>query len=243
MYAKLFSREVLMSSLTQYQPVENRGVFFMLIAAADKNGYVLGDDESIARVINVPMPTFSKALEAMMAPDAKSKSKEYDGRRIIRLEDSPGLFIVNYEKYSGIGSDEQRREYFRVKKAESRAKAKAATANVPKPPVPPPVDDGDDEEMNIDTLYEIYPKKVGKPDAIKAIRKALREFDFAMLLEKTKAYAAARVGQDAQYTPYPSTWFNRHRFNDEPSTWKDGKPSKPLVEQNQIHEVINVPSL
>lgn len=123
MFAKLF-HQVVYSSLTQKEPVFVRGVFFMLMAIADKSGSVLGTDEAIARIINVPIEEFTEALTALMAPDADSQSKEHEGRRIVRLDGIPGLFLVNYVKYAEIGSDEQRREYFRTKKAESRAKAK-----------------------------------------------------------------------------------------------------------------------
>lgn len=124
MFAKLF-HQVVYSSLTQKEPVFVRGVFFMLMAIADKGGSVLGTDESIARVINVPIDEFNEALTALMAPDPDSQSKEHEGRRIIRLDGVPGLFLVNYVKYAEIGSDEQRREYFRIKKAESRARTKS----------------------------------------------------------------------------------------------------------------------
>jgi hypothetical protein len=119
MFVKLF-HQVVYSSLTQKEPVYVRGVFFMLMAIADKSGAILGTDESIARIINVPMEEFESALGALMAEDPDSQSKEYGGRRVVRLESAPGLFLVNYVKYSEIGSDEQRREYFRQKKAESR---------------------------------------------------------------------------------------------------------------------------
>lgn len=123
MFAKLY-HQVVYSSLTQKEPVFVRGVFFMLMAIADRGGVVLGTDESIARIINVPIDEFNEALTALMKPDPDSQSKEHDGRRIIRLDGVPGLFLVNYVKYAEIGSDEQRREYFRTKKAESRARKK-----------------------------------------------------------------------------------------------------------------------
>lgn len=121
MYGKIFS-QLVYSSLTQNETIETRGVFFMLIAIADKSGCVLGTDEAVARVINVPQEQFDAALVKLMSPDASSASKEYEGRRVIRLQEQPGLFLVNYEKYAEIASDEERREYFRVKKRESREK-------------------------------------------------------------------------------------------------------------------------
>ena len=89
------------------------------------------------------------------------------------------------------------------------------------------------------SIYDAYPKKVGKPAALKSILKALSEFPPEMVLQKTQDYAASRAGQDSQYTPNPATWFNQQRFNDSPETWKStGKPTVP--EPKQIQEVIQV---
>lgn len=72
----------------------------------------------------------------------------------------------------------------------------------------------------VEAIYQEYPKKKGKPSAIKAITKALKQIDHTTLLERTKAYAKARQDEDDQFTPHPATWFNDERFNDDPSTWK-----------------------
>lgn len=75
-------------------------------------------------------------------------------------------------------------------------------------------------------VYNAYPKKVGKPVAIKAIKRAIKENSFEFILEKTRAYALARKGEDPQFTPYPSTWFGQQRFSNDPSTWKNGAAAK-----------------
>lgn len=80
----------------------------------------MGADAAIARVINVPLEEFKEAVRALNSPDAKSGSKEYEGRRIVPIEHAPGYHIVNYVKYSGIKNDSERRDYFRIKKQESR---------------------------------------------------------------------------------------------------------------------------
>ena len=70
-----------------------------------------------------------------------------------------------------------------------------------------------------ESIYAEYPKKVGRPDALKAISKAISKFGAPLLLEKTKAFAVARAG-NLDFVPHPATWFNQERFNDDPSTWK-----------------------
>lgn len=71
----------------------------------------------------------------------------------------------------------------------------------------------------VELIYNCYPKKVDRPSALRAILKAIRKFDGALVLEKTKAFASAWNGSDLQFCPYPATWYNGERFNDDPATW------------------------
>lgn len=73
-------------------------------------------------------------------------------------------------------------------------------------------------------IYQAYPRKVGKPDALRAIAKALKKHSFDFLLEKVREYAGVRErsGEDPGFIPHPATWFNREQFNDDPSTWVRG---------------------
>lgn len=68
-------------------------------------------------------------------------------------------------------------------------------------------------------IYKAYPRKVAPPYAIKCIAKACKQFAPEFLLEKTKAYAQAVVGKEREHIPHPSTWFNQHRFLDDPVEW------------------------
>lgn len=87
-----------------------------------------------------------------------------------------------------------------------------------------------ESESEADQIYQAYPLKKGKPDALRAIVGAMnRGNDFDLLLSKTKAYSAARGG-DLSFVPNPSTWFNQDRFKDDPETWvrtNGEKPNKP----------------
>lgn len=75
-------------------------------------------------------------------------------------------------------------------------------------------------------IYDCYPSKIARPEAIKAICKAISRGTSPMvLMERTKAFAAARNG-DVDYCPNPATWFNQERFNDDPETWKPKQNGK-----------------
>lgn len=74
-------------------------------------------------------------------------------------------------------------------------------------------------------LYAAYPRKVARDAALKAIAQALKRVEFPELLEAVTAYAKSRDGKDPNLTPYPATWFNAGRWNDDRSEWDrpDGK--------------------
>jgi len=76
-------------------------------------------------------------------------------------------------------------------------------------------------------LYRAYPRKVARKAAVRAIKKALLEEPFEVLLDAVEEYAEARKGQDSQFTPHPSTWFNQGRWDDDREEWWQGR--KPEV--------------
>src|SRR6185369_880652 len=67
-------------------------------------------------------------------------------------------------------------------------------------------------------IYQLYPLKVAKPEALKAILRAMKLSTSTFLRERTEAYAKAVKGTDT-LIPHPATWFNGARYNDEPGTW------------------------
>jgi hypothetical protein len=74
-------------------------------------------------------------------------------------------------------------------------------------------------ESVLTEIYQAYPRHVGKQEALLAIEKAIHEIapsrDAQWLLGRTRAFAQQRRGEDEQFTPYPATWFNKKRFEDE----------------------------
>jgi hypothetical protein len=83
-----------------------------------------------------------------------------------------------------------------------------------------------------EAIYQAYPRKVGKKDALKAIANAIKTLDkehatrsqspAQTILDATKAYAAAVATwpvKDRTYIPFPATWFNRGSYQDDPKEW------------------------
>ena len=76
------------------------------------------------------------------------------------------------------------------------------------------------KEESAEAIYAEYPRKLSKKEAIKAILKAMTKYEPEFLLERTKLYAKATAWKDKTYIPYPSTWFNQERFNDNEAEWQ-----------------------
>lgn len=256
LYARVFIK-ILDSSLAE--DWQARHVFEDFLKLASMDGIVDMTHSAIARRTNIPLEIVRAAIEKLEAPDPMSRGADEDGRRLARLDAHRdwGWRIVNFDKYEAIRQQQDVREAERVKKATSRANARAAAEISPCTPsktkdkdididIGGPGQSGTPRDMSgtcpgqneiasrkaalAEVIYDAYPKKVGKPRAIQSIIKALKAKTFDELLEATTAYAAARVGQDPQFTPYPASWFNAGRYDDDRSTWKDGtrKPINPI---------------
>jgi len=72
-----------------------------------------------------------------------------------------------------------------------------------------------DKEQQAIEIYNLYPKKVGRPKAIQSILKALSKIGSKELADSVSAYATSCVGKDPQYIPHPATWFNQERWADQ----------------------------
>ncbi|MCX6880708.1 MAG: hypothetical protein NTW21_43915 [Verrucomicrobia bacterium] len=75
-----------------------------------------------------------------------------------------------------------------------------------------------------ESIYQEYPRKVKRPEALKAIKKALKTHPAEFLLEKVKAYSQAIGWQELRFIPHPATWFNNARWEDDPAEWEQPAP-------------------
>ena len=91
---------------------------------------------------------------------------------------------------------------------------------------------GSGTETLAESIYQAYPRKVSKPAAIRAIKRAMKEHGADFLLARTIQFSADIAWKERTFIPYPATWFNEKRFNDDPSEWKQPSQtttSKPPV--------------
>ena len=67
-----------------------------------------------------------------------------------------------------------------------------------------------------DAFWTVYPRKVGKGDAIKAYAKARRKASAESILSSVALLERAYDGQPKTFIPHPATWLNAERWTDEP---------------------------
>lgn len=94
-----------------------------LVILSDERGYIDLSTKALAGRTSYPLEVIEKGIEVLSQPDPESRSEEYEGRRIIPLEEgrSFGWLVVNKKKYRGIASKEDKRENDRIRIAKKRA--------------------------------------------------------------------------------------------------------------------------
>lgn len=118
-YAKIFST-ILGSSIWQ-EDAETRIVWITMLVMADREGVIRGSDLGLAHFARVSLDKCKEALERFKLPESHS-SDGGDGRRIESVEG--GWRILNHAKYSAMLTAEDRRAYWRQRKAKERAEAR-----------------------------------------------------------------------------------------------------------------------
>lgn len=123
MYSKIFA-QIFDSSIAEDYVI--RHVFMDLLTLANPEGVVDMTLAAIARRTNVPLEIVSRAIEQLMQPDAKSRSHEEDGRRIVHIDVHRdwGWRIVNFLNYRNLRDEKERTAYFKEYRARRRAEGK-----------------------------------------------------------------------------------------------------------------------
>jgi hypothetical protein len=103
-YSKLAASIVTSSIWTEADTT--RIVWITMIAMSDHHGEVSASIPGLARVAGVSIPACEAALATFLAPDAYSRTKDDEGRRIQVIDG--GWWIINHGKYRELASGEER---------------------------------------------------------------------------------------------------------------------------------------
>jgi len=117
-YTKLFDS---MWSGSLYGKFEASAVFMVMLSLSDAEGQVDMTPEAIAGRTGWPLEFIKEGLRQLEQPDARSRTPDADGRRIIRLDGRDwGWFITNHAKYREALRSIERRDYLKDAKRKER---------------------------------------------------------------------------------------------------------------------------
>lgn len=102
-YVKIYG-SILGSSIWAEES-DTRIVWITMLAMADAEGKVEASESGLARFANVTVERCRAALRRLADPDLDSKSPEYGGRRVEKVDG--GWLILNYLKYREMRSPKQ----------------------------------------------------------------------------------------------------------------------------------------
>jgi len=124
-YTKLFT-EIIMSTVWR-EPDHVRLLWITMLALKDRWHIVNASLPGLADSARITIEECEQALKVLSGPDAHSRTKDYEGRRIEPCDG--GWLILNGEKYRNKMSLDERREYQRIKQREYRQKKKEASTS------------------------------------------------------------------------------------------------------------------
>jgi len=109
-----------------------------------------------------------------------------------------------------------------------------------KPPPPKP-----DHDEAFERFWTAYPRRVARAKAKTAFVKASKTTDPETIIQAAEAFAKSPAGKAGKFCPYPATWLNGERFNDDQKEWnlcndKDATKYRPSDVDRRPAETIEV---
>jgi hypothetical protein len=114
-------------------------VWAYVIANTDHEHHVEINPVMVGALLGMEFSQVESVVEKFCAPDPKSRTKENEGRKLVHVSGFL-YFVVNHEAYRQIRNEDERREYFKVKKQEQRARQKNSKTLPPQSATPQPGD-------------------------------------------------------------------------------------------------------
>lgn len=251
-FTKLFN-SIITSSIWS-EDDKTRLMWITMLAASDAQGFVTGSIPGMAAISRMSVEDAEKSIKALTKPDPYSRSKEYDGRRLLECEG--GWLIANYQKYRQKRDPEKRRQQnreaqrrYKRKQKVSQGKPESAQAEA-EADIPPKSPKGMEARFN--EFWKAYPKKRGKKEAEKVFGKIKpsdgllkKMIDAIEQQNKSEQWNRERP----RYIPNPATWLNRGHWEDEEDVtageagivkFTGAGPSAEFL-KSQLDELLNIP--
>jgi uncharacterized protein YdaU (DUF1376 family) len=183
------------------------------------------DDAWIMRRMRVDADTYERVVRIVIDEFCIRSNGRVSNAKLTEVFDESKS---RHEKRVSAGSKGGKAKALKTNKTEpSNAQAMLKQPKPkPKPYNNPPTPQGD----LFDDFWSVVPKKVGKGQARKAWKAALKKADAEAIISAMKRYAASRKGQDDQFTAHPSTWLNGERWADDVGGSVGGEISQEAIQ-------------
>jgi hypothetical protein len=185
-------------------------------------------------------------IDLLCSPDPNSRSKKEDGKRLVK-QGQFIYFVPTFADYHGMRNDDERRSYMRNLMRDKR-KSKLAHVSSSVSRRYPQLAQSESESEADNTLrirdarfaqfWEAYPVHKGKQQARKALDKlnpSVNQFGLIMQAigrQKTEHAMLEAKKQFVPEFPYPATWLNQARWDDE--CLKDAPSSEAITPPNRF---------
>ena len=219
-FTKLFSS--ITESTIWCESPETKVVWITMLAKSDQYGRVFTSIPGLAKLAGVSVNATRAAIHLFLEPDADSRTKDHEGRRICEIDGGYGL--LNHEKYREIRDSEERKEYKRVWAANKRAEEKAETVDnsvdksgQSRPQSTHTDTDTDTDQKTCRAVLDYLNKKSGKNfhhvDAnLKPIKARLKQYDKKTVKAVIDSKCEEWLNTDMEYCVRPKTIFGSENF-------------------------------
>lgn len=98
--------------------------FQQMIVLCDSEGLIDITPPALSKRTGIPLDIIKEGIEFLTQPDPYSRSQEYEGRRLVLIDDHRpwGWVIVNHGYYRNLASVDDKREKARIRKQKQRTK-------------------------------------------------------------------------------------------------------------------------
>jgi len=160
-------------------------------------------------------------LEFLTIAHTKTILEEFERNGLLFVWEQDGKRFAhwtNSDRPGRLPKPSERKHYRRLAPdVPADALAQYRPRATPAPSVPPTLSLPLAEPSGFEIFWESYPRKIGKPAARKAWGKIpSAEQHFAEILAGLERWKVSQQWQDATYVPYPATFLNQRRFDDQP---------------------------
>ena len=246
-YTKLFNSIV--TSTIWSESNATRLVWITMLASSDKDGYVPASIPGLAHLARVDLEECKQAIKTLESPDQYSRSQEFDGRRIEKVDG--GWKLLNHAKYRRLLSEQERREYLTEKQREYRERDKVSTV-VDKSELSSTVsthtdtdtDTKEDSKANTrDTVrahelvttnflrvFNAYPNKIDKRDAFREwLHVPFAEKEVETILAGIAIWSSSEQWEEPRFIPSLAKFLKNRRWESRPVQGK-GKIDERALE-------------